>query len=181
MASKKRADTAKKPCFPIDHGVGQEFSVWLSAACGEGMSRAQAKQIGTRVMTFLKYCNEDHEDELSTEFVDYCFGSSSLITKFVEYVREEWKLSSSAEINYLQAICDMTDYRRSQGLNRTSLTIAEIYICRGKRTLTRRKWLEWSEELTVENLEAMSARATLDKLQQVIPYHFPRYTEVMQK
>ena len=101
VASKKRADTAKKPHFPIDHGVGQEFSIWLSAACGQDMSRAQEKQIATRVMKFLKYCNEDDEDDLSTDFLDYCFGSPSLITKFVEYIREEWKLSSSAQVNNL--------------------------------------------------------------------------------
>ena len=184
VASKKRADTAKKPRFPIDHGVGQEFSIWLSAACGGGMSRAQAKQIATRVMKFLKYCNEDDEDDLSTDFVDYCLASPSLITKFVEYIREEWKLSSSAQINYFKAISDMIDYHRSQGISantQRNFTIAEIYICRGKRTLTRRKWIEWSEELTVENLEAVNAWATLEELQQVIPYHFPRYIEVLQK
>ena len=32
-----------------------------------------------------------------------------------------------------------------------------------------------------ENLEAVNAWATLEELQQVIPYHFPRYTEVLQK
>ena len=111
------ADTAKNPCFLIHYGVGQEFSIWLSAACGGGMSRAQAKQIATRVMKFLKYCNKDDEDELSTECVVYCLGSPSLITKFVEYVREEWKLSNSAQINYLQAIYDMIDYPKSQGIS----------------------------------------------------------------
>ena len=184
MASKKRADTAKKLRFPIDHGVGQEFSIWLSAACGGGMSRAQAKQIATRVMKFLKYCNEDDEDDPSTDFVDYCLRLPSLITKFVEYIREEWKLSSSAQINYLQAIFDMIDYRKSQGISASTqrnFTIAEIYICRGKCTLTRRKCLEWSEELAVKDLEAVNAWATLEELQQVIPYHFPRYTEVLQK
>ena len=111
VASKKGADTAKKPRFPIDHGAGQEFSIWLSAACGGGISRAQAKQIATRVMKFLKHCNEDDKDDLSTDSVDYCLGSPSLITKFVEYIREEWKLSNSAQINYLQAIADVIDYR----------------------------------------------------------------------
>ena len=109
------------------------------------MSRAQAKQIATRVMKFLKSCNEDDEDNLSTDFVDYCLGSPSLITKFVEYIREEWKLSSSIQINYLQAISDMIDYCKSQGISANTqgnFTIAEIYICRGKRTFTRRKWLE---------------------------------------
>ena len=179
VASKKLADTAKKPRFPIDHGAGQEFSIWLSAACGGGMSRAQAKRIATRVMKFLKCCNEDEEDDLSTDFVDYCLRSLSLITKFVEYMMEEWKLSSSAQISYLQAISDMIDCRKSQGISantQRNFTIAEIYICRGKRTLTRRKWIKWSVELTVENLEAVNAWATLEELQQVIPY-----TEVLQK
>ena len=78
----------------------------------------------------------------------------------------------------------MIDYRKSQGISantQRNFTIAEIYICREKRTLTRRKWIEWSEELTVENLEAVNAWATLEELQQVIPYHFPRCTEVLQK
>ena len=76
----------------------------------------------------------------------------------------------------------MIDNRKFQGKSantQRNFTIAEIYICRGKRTLTRRKWIEWSEELTVENLEAVNAWATLEKLQQVIPYHFPRHTEVL--
>ena len=123
MASKKRADTAKKPGFSIDHGVGQEFSIWLLAA---------------RVMKFLKYCNEDDEDDLSTYFVDYCPGSPSFITKFVEYIREEWKFCSSAQINYLQAISDMIDYRKSQRISantQRNFTIAEIYICRGNAHL----------------------------------------------
>ena len=148
------------------------------------MSRAQAKQIATRVMKFLKYCNEDDEDDLSKDFVDYCLGLPSLITKFVEYIREEWKLSSSAQRNYLQAISDMIDYCKSQRISantQRNFTIAEIYICRRKRTLTKRKWIEWSEELTVTNLEAVNAWATLEELQQVIPYHFPTYTEVLQK
>ena len=86
--------------------------------------------------------------------------------------------------NCLQAISDMIDNRKSQGISantQRNFTIAEIYICRGKRTLTRRKWLEWSEELTVENLEAVNAWATLEEVQQVIPYHFRRYSEVLQK
>ena len=78
----------------------------------------------------------------------------------------------------------MIDYRKSQGISantQRNFTIAEIYICRVKRTLTRRKWIEWSEELTPDNLEAVNVWATLEELQQVIPYHFPRHIEVLEK
>ena len=47
------------------------------------------------------------------DFVGYCLGSPSLITKFGNYIREAWTLSSSAQINYLQAISDMIDYGKS--------------------------------------------------------------------
>lgn len=183
-SGRRRADTAQKPRFSIDNGIGKDFSIWLCAACGGGMSTGQAKQIATRVMKFLKYCSEDDEDDLSSDFVDYCLGSPSFITKFVEHIKEEWKLGSSAQISYLQAISDMIDYRKSQGVSaitQKNFTIAEIYICRGKRTLTKRKWSEWSEGLAIENLEAMNAWATLEELQQVIPHHSPRFTEVLEK
>ena len=135
-------------------------------------------------MKFLKYCNEDEKDELSTDFVGYCLGSSSLIEKFVEYITEEWNFNGSVQINYLHPVFDIIDNRRSQGISantQRNFTTVEIYIFRGKRTLIRRKWLEWSEEVIVENLEAINAWAALEQLQQVIPYHFPTCTEALQK
>ena len=70
---KKRADTTKKPHFPIQGEICEDLINWLCAACGG-------------VMKFLKYCCEDDDDELSEDFVDYCLRSRNLITKFIEHI-----------------------------------------------------------------------------------------------
>ena len=41
---------------------------------------------------FLKCCCEDDDDELSEDFADYCLGSPNLITKFIEYIGNNWGL-----------------------------------------------------------------------------------------
>ena len=124
----------------------------------------------------LSIFHEDDEDNLSMDFVDFCLGSPSLITQFVEYIKEEWKLSSSAEVNYLQAISDMIDYRKSQGISantQRNFTVAEFTSTEGNEHLHEESEANGrSEELTVENLEAVNAWATLEELQQVIPKCF---------
>ena len=108
-AIRKKANTRKIPHFPVNEGIGKDFVSWLSSACGRGVAENQAKQQSVRITKFLKYCSEDDEDEVSRDFVDYCNGSPCLVSKFIEHSREEWSLTRSAQINYLQAIADMID------------------------------------------------------------------------
>ena len=151
----------------------------------KGLLRNQAKQQSVRIMKFLKYCSEDYEDEVSRDFVDYCIGSPCLVSKFIEHSREEWSLTSSAQINYLQAIADMSDFRKLEGAAQSSarsFSLTEVCIHRGKRTLSKRKRYEWTKKLDIDdNLEAMNSWATLEELQRVVPFHYPRYNELLQR
>ena len=135
---KKRADTTKKPHFPIQGEICEDLINWLCAAFGGGMSSVQAKQIASRVMKFLKYCCEDDDDdELSEDFVDYCLESPNLITKFIEHIGNNWGLSSSAQISYLESIHGMMDFRKSQGVTDKVLcnfAVTEVYVFCGKKS-----------------------------------------------
>ncbi len=171
---KKRADTTKRPHFSITNGIGKKYIEWLGAVCGGGMTETQASQNGTRVMKFLKFCNEDDEEELTEEHIDYCIGSAGLICNFIEHIGKEWGLGSSAQFGYLQAITDLIDFRKSSGLSTVvlgNLAISEVYINRGKRALARRKISEWSKNLSVEVLAANNQWATMDEMETVVPYH----------
>ena len=138
------------------------------------MSSVQAKQIASRVMKFLKYCCEDDDDELSEDFVDYCLGSPNL------FIGNNWGLSSSVQINYLQSIHDMMDFRKSQGVADNVLrnfAVTEVYVSRGKRNLSKRKMAEWSKHLDIDNLQETNSWATFAELQTVVPFHLPRYND----
>ena len=76
-------------------------------------------------------------------------------------------LTSSAQINYLQAIADMIDFRKFKGAAQSSarsFSLTEVCIHRGKRTLSKLKRYEWTKELHIDNLEAMNSWATLEEL-----------------
>ena len=179
---KKRADTTKKPHFPIQGEICENLINWLCAACGGGMSSVQAKRIASRVMKFLKNCCEDDDDELSEDFVDYCLVSPNLMTKFIEHIGNNWGLSSSAQISYLQSIHDMMDFRKSQGVAYNVLrnfAVTEVYVSRGKRNLSKRKMAEWSKHLDIDNLQETNSWATLAELQTVVPFHLPRYNDIL--
>ena len=103
------------------------------------------EQIANRAMKFLKFCTEDDSEELKNDFVDYCVSSPCLISKFIEHIGHEWEIGNSAQVNYLQSISELMDFRKARGVSWETLrtfSSAEVYIKRGKRTLTKRKILD---------------------------------------
>ena len=89
-------------------------------------------------MKFLKHCNEDDEEKLTEEHIDYCIGSAQDICKFMEDIGKEWGLGSSVQLGYLQAITDLIDFRKSSGWSATvlgNLAVSEVCINGGKRAL----------------------------------------------
>ena len=129
-------------------------------------------------MKFLKHFSEDDEEELTGEHIDYCIGSAQHICNFIEHIGKEWGLGCSPQFGYLQAITDMIDFRKSSGLSATvlgNLAVSEVYINRGKRALARRKLTEWSKNLSVEVLAATNQWATMDEMEEVIPFLLPQY------
>ena len=81
--------------------------------------------------------NNKSDKELSNEFVDCCLiGSPTIIIDFLKILGTEWKLSSSASLNYIKGIGDMVDFRKSQGLSDNNLrrfTIAKVYLRRARQ------------------------------------------------
>ena len=45
--------------------------------------------------------------------------------------------------------------------------------------LSKRKMAEWSRHLDIDNLQETSSWATLAELQTVVPFHLPRYNNIL--
>ena len=73
--------------------------------------------------------------------VDYCLGSIECIQIFVNLMENEWKLSHSGQLGYLNAIYDLMDYRKSTGVSSdilTNFSISDIYLKRAKKCISKR-------------------------------------------
>ena len=68
----KKTCTIYMPSYPVNSGEALEFSLWLTAICGGGISKWQSQQTASRAMKFLKFCSGEDEDELTSSFIDYC-------------------------------------------------------------------------------------------------------------
>ena len=146
----KKTCTIYMPSYPVNSGVALEFSSWLTAICGGGISKLQSQQTASRAMKFLKFRSGEDEDELTSSFINYCLGCPQLITDFVEVLKNEWKIGSSVQLSYLHAISDLIDFRKAHGASADALRnfgISEVYLTRGKKFLARQK-KRWNGHVT---------------------------------
>ena len=182
--AKRKSTTHNMPAYSLQEGMGKEFLDWLKTPCGGGKSSKQAVQSGRRAMKFLMASIGDTEVDkhVSDEFIDCCLGSPSIVINFFKVVTEEWKISSSAALNYMKSISDLLDWRKASGVTDDvlrSFTVSEVYIRRGKENLSKQKKVEYSRNLDLEQLICRQSWASVDEMEQVIPYHAPRYKYVL--
>lgn len=182
----RKATTSSKPYYSIDEGIGKAFHGWLKTTCGGGKNAREAKQIAKRALKFLMASTGDNESQttLSFELVDCCLGSTTIILKFMAVLEEDWKLSSSGALNYVKAISDLMDYRKACGVNDNKLrcfTITEVYLRRAKENLRKRKRVDSTRNFDLENLIGRDSWASLEEMEQVIPYHITAYKDIVNK
>ena len=183
--TRRKAFTARKPAFTLEDGIGLSFLQWLTTSCGGGKTHKEAVQIGKRGMKFFMQALGNNEDgkELTYEFVDCCLGSANIIMSFLKTLEESWKMSSSGALNYVKAISDMIDFRKANGISDTTLrcfTVTEVYLRRAKENFRKRKNVECTRNLDLETLIAKDSWATIEEMEQVIPFHLNQYRRTIE-
>ena len=75
-------------------------------------------------------------------YVNYCLGSLNMLSDFVEYLQNGWKIGSSGIIGYMNALGHLLDFRRtfsnSASQNVSIFLGSEIYLQRVQRFLPKR-------------------------------------------
>jgi len=179
--AKLKASTSKKPAFSLEEGIGFEFLKWLCTSCGGGKSEKEAKQTGKRAMKFFMEALGENENDnrLTYEYVDCCLSSASVIIKFLQTLEDTWKA-----LNYVKAIGDMVDFRKANGVSDNTLrcfTVTEVYLRRAKENLRKKKNFECNRNLDLETLIARDSWATIEEMEEVIPFHIKSFKTVIQK
>ena len=181
----KRVATSSMPMFVKTSAIAQNFVHWLQSPGGGGKMMKQADQILCKILKYLKFCCSDVSPnwDLPDTVVDYCLGSLTMLSDFVNYLQQKWKLGYSGIIGYMNSVGHMLDYRRScSNITKENASIfipSEIYIQRVKRHLSKKMKVHWNIVLSVEYLNSINCWANIQDLQKVIPFHSNRYKQVI--
>jgi len=78
----------------------------------------------------------------------------------------------------------MVDFRKANGVPDITLrcyTVTEVYLRRAKENLRKKKNFECNRTLDLETLIARDSWATIEELEEVIPFHIKAFKTVLQK
>ena len=172
------------PSFDISSTIGKELETWLTGSGGGCKTPRQAQQISRKSFKYLKFCcEEDEDEELNWDIVDFSLSSPNFLFKFVDAMQTDWGLGHAGRLGYLDAITELIDFRKIHGTASDrvlrNLTCTEVYLKRARKTVAKMMRLQWTTDLDIETLEAKGHWATLDELLYVITYHLPRYEKVL--
>ena len=181
----QRSKTSNMPMFLKTCKVGCDFKLWLQTPGGGGKVAVQADQTLCKVLKYLKFCCSDVSSgwNVPETVVDYCLQTLNMLSDFVEYLQNEWKIGYSGIIGYMNALGHLLDFRRtfsnSASENVSVFLASEIYFQRVKRFLSKKMTLPWNDVLSVDYLNSINCWATLADLQKVIPFHANRYKQII--
>ena len=185
VLKKLRSSTHKIPAFSLQNGIGKDFLEWLKSSCGGGKSSKESIFVGRRAMKYLMVSlGQSSESILQDEHVDCCVGNPQIFMSFLRLITNEWGLSSSGALPYVKSITDLLDFRKASGVHDNTLrsfAVTEVYLRRARENLAKKKKVEYSRNLDLESLIAANSWATLSEMEEVIPYHTPRYETVLKK
>ena len=159
----------------------------MGAPLGGGKNEREAVQGARRAMKFLLHVMGDDCIGGSTacmDFIDCAVGSAATITKFLETITVDWRMTSSGALNYLKSITDLVDFRKSQGCPDSvlrALSVTEVYLRRGRENLRRKKAVEYTRNLDLETLIVKDSWCSLEDMNKVIPDHINQFKEVYNK
>ena len=178
--------TMKVPSMLKNNTFANEFLNWMSSPAGSGRGKNHAEQIVSRVLKFFAFYLEDmgSEEELESNYVDYCIGSVEHIRKFLENMETTHKITNSGQLGYIRAILELMDCRKFQGLLVNILqhfAVVEIYLKRIRKGFSKKMRVQWSTSLDIEALEKKGHWATMKELQQVIPFHVEKFNDILSR
>ena len=84
-------------------------------------------------------------------------------------------MGHSGQLGYINALYDLIDYRKYQGVTSQVLqnfSVVEMLLRKARKCVSKKMRIQWNSELDIESLEKRGHWATLENLQDVIPFNF---------
>ena len=100
------------PMFPKTCKIGCNFKSWLQTPGERGKMTVQADQTLCKVLKYLKvFCRDVSQGwNVPETIVDYCLGSLNVLSDFVGYLQNQWKIGYSSIIGCMNARGHLLDF-----------------------------------------------------------------------
>ena len=126
--------------------------------------------------------NDDLSYDEVTEHtvIDFYLVSGRNISEFIENLETSMEMGHSGQLGYINALGDLIDYRKYQGVTPQVLqnfSVVEMLIRRARGCISKKMRIQWNSELYIDSLEKRLHWATIKDLQAVIPFHLDYYKE----
>ena len=162
------------------------FCKWLTSMTGGSRPENQADQIVSRALKFLKSVSSDDlsfEEVTDGIGIDFYLGSGRDISDFIENLESKTGVGHSGQLGYINALCDLIDYRKYQGVTSQVLqkfSVVEMLLRKARKCVSKEMRIQWNSQLDIESLEKRGHWATLENLQDVIPFHLEHYKTTLE-
>ena len=153
---------------------------------GGSRSENQADQIVSRALKFLKSVSSDDlsfEEVTDGIDIDFYLASGRDISDFIENLESKTGMRHSGQLGYINALCDLIDYRKYQGVTSQDLqnfSVVEMLLRKARKCVSKKMRIQWNSELDIESLEKRGHWATLESLQDVVPFHLEHYKTTLE-
>ena len=92
-------------------------------------------------------------------------------------------MGHSGQLGYINALCDLIDYRKYQKVTSQVLqnfSVVEMLLRKARKCVSKKMRIQWNSELDTESLENRGHWATLENLQDVLPFHLEHYKTTLE-
>ena len=98
----QRSKTSNMSMFLKTCKVVCDFKSWLQISGREGKVAVQTDQTLCKVLKYSKFCCNDVSSgwNVPETVVDYCLGSLNMLSDFIDYLQNEWKIGYLGIIGY---------------------------------------------------------------------------------
>ena len=185
LVKNNKCRSREVPTLPKDSEFAKDFRKWLTSMTGGSRPENQANQIVSRSLKFLKAAtNDDFSSTESTDstVIDFYLGSGRNISDFIEKLQFNTGMGHSALIGYINALCDLIDYRKYQGVSSQILqnfSVVEMLMRKAQKCVSKKMRIQWNSQLDIDSLERKGHWATMENLQSVIPFHLEHYKSTL--
>ena len=177
--------THEIPSLAKDSECAIGFRNWLTSKTAGSKSETQADQIISRALKFLKSVSNDdlsYEEVTENTVIDFYLGSGCNISEFIENLETSMEMGHSGQLGYINALGDLIDYRKYQGVTPQVLqnfSVVEMLIRRARRCISKKMRIQWNSELDIDSLEKRGHWARIEDLQAIIPFHLDHYKKTL--
>ena len=136
--------------FQKVQSFAKDFCKWLTSMTGGSRPENHADRIVSRALKFLKSVTSDDlsfEEVTDGIDIDFYLGSGRNSSDFIENLESKTGMCHSGQLGYINALCDVIDYRKYHGVTSQVLQnflVVEMLLRKARKCVSNKMRTHWN-------------------------------------